>query len=98
MSVFTMEIKRPGNFGLNASAELTMPATWSEYKDAIEKARLDDSKPISSDEILNCKYDWLRPQSPKTPPICPIGRRIVQIDLPFSVLFYVNTPFEQGSN
>ena len=65
MSVFTVEIMRPGNFGLNTSATLEMPATWAEYQDAKEKARITDDRVIYSSELLHCEHDWLRPHIPE---------------------------------
>ena len=61
MSILTVEIMRPGSFGLHTSATLKMPATWAEFQDAKQKARITDDKVIYSSEILDCKYDWLRP-------------------------------------
>jgi hypothetical protein len=34
MSIFEVEIMRPGRFGANTSATLKMPATWAELQDA----------------------------------------------------------------
>lgn len=65
MSVFSVEIMRPGRFGLNTSATLEMPATWAEYQDAKEKARITDDHIMYSSELLDCKYDWLRPHTPE---------------------------------
>ena len=65
MSVFSVEIMRPGKFGLNTSATLEMPATQAEYHDAMQKARITDDKVIYSNEICECEYDWLWPHIPK---------------------------------
>ncbi|MDR0469694.1 MAG: hypothetical protein LBH09_06935 [Peptococcaceae bacterium] len=65
MSIFTVEIMRPGEFGINTSTTLEMPATWAEYQDAKEKARINDGSVIYSYELLDCKYDWLRPYIPE---------------------------------
>ena len=65
MSVFSVEISRPGKFGLNTSAVLEMPATWAEFQDAKEKARITDDRVIYSYELLHCEHDWLRPHIPE---------------------------------
>jgi len=65
MSIFTVEIMRPGNFGLNTSATLEMPATWAEYQDVKEKARITDDRVIYSYNLLRCEHDWLRPHIPE---------------------------------
>jgi len=65
MSIFSVEISRPGKFGLNTSAVLEMPATWAEFQDAKEKARITDDKVIYSYEVLHCEHDWLRPHIPE---------------------------------
>ncbi|MDR2087788.1 MAG: hypothetical protein LBP73_00345, partial [Clostridiales Family XIII bacterium] len=61
MSVFTAEIARPGIFGANTSATLELPATWAEFQDALQKARIADDTVIYSSESVYCKHDWLRP-------------------------------------
>ena len=61
MSVFTVEIMGPGGFGRETSATLEIPATWAEFQDAKQKARIADDKTGYLFELLNCKYDWLRP-------------------------------------
>ena len=65
MSIFTVEIMRPGEFGLNTSATLGMPANWTELQDAKQKARITDDKATYAYELLNCKHDWLRPHIPQ---------------------------------
>jgi len=65
MSIFTVKIMRPGDFGLRTSATLEMPATWAEYQDAKQKARITDDKVIYSSKLLYCKYDWLHPHIPE---------------------------------
>ena len=64
MSICSVEIMRPGNFGLNTSATLEMPATWAEFQDAKQKARITDDMVIYSYELLHCEHDWLRPHIP----------------------------------
>ena len=57
MSILSVEIMRPGKFGLNTSAVLEMPATRAEYHDAKQKARITDDKVIYSYELLRCEHD-----------------------------------------
>ena len=61
MSILSVEIMRPGKFGLNTSATLAMPATQAEFRDAMEKARITDDRVIYSSELLECGHNWLRP-------------------------------------
>jgi len=61
MSVFTIEVSRPGRFGLETSATLELPATWQEFLDAKQKARVTDDTVIYSSGLVDCKYDWLTP-------------------------------------
>ena len=56
---FTLEISRPGLFGANTAATLTLPATPYELADALDKARITDDRVIYSTEILDCKLDYL---------------------------------------
>jgi hypothetical protein len=65
MSIFSVEIMRPGKFGLNTSATLEMPVTWSEFQDAKQKARITDDRVIYSYQLRHCKYDWLRAHIPE---------------------------------
>lgn len=61
MSEFTVEISRPGEFGALTSATLELPATQAEYHDAMEQARITDSRVIYSVELCDVKRDCLRP-------------------------------------
>ncbi len=67
MNIITVEISRPGQFGLNTSATLEMPATWAEFQDAKEKARITDDRVIYSHELCYSEYDWLTPHINKNP-------------------------------
>lgn len=57
--IFELEISRPGSFGANTAATLTLPATPYELADALDKARITDDRVIYSIEILDCKLDYL---------------------------------------
>ncbi len=54
-----LEISRPGSFGAETSATLSLPATPYEILDALDKARVTDDCVIYSIEITNCKLDYL---------------------------------------
>lgn len=56
---FTLEISRPGLFGANTAATLTLPATPYELADALDKALITDDRVIYSTEILDCELDFL---------------------------------------
>ncbi len=57
--IFEIEISRPGSFGAETSATLSLPATPYELLDALDKARVTDERVIYSSEILNCELDYL---------------------------------------
>jgi len=65
--IFEIEISRPGSFGANTSATLTLPASPYELADALDKARVTDERVIYSAKIIDSKLDYL-PQflSPST--------------------------------
>jgi hypothetical protein len=65
VNIISVEISRPGQFGLNTSATLEMPATWAEFQDAKEKARITDDRVIFSHELCYSEYDWLTPHIDK---------------------------------
>jgi hypothetical protein len=64
MSVISVEISRPGRFGAATSATLAMPATWAEFQDVKEKARITHERSVYSYKVLRCGYDWLKPHIP----------------------------------
>ncbi|MDL2293794.1 hypothetical protein LJC60_04100 [Ruminococcaceae bacterium OttesenSCG-928-D13] len=55
MREFEIEISRPGTFGALTSATLELPATWAEYNDAMQKARITDDRVIYEVEICDIK-------------------------------------------
>lgn len=57
--IFEVEISRPGSFGAETSATLTLPATPYEILDALDKARITDERVIYSSEIISCELDYL---------------------------------------
>ncbi|NNJ28575.1 antirestriction protein ArdA [Lacrimispora defluvii] len=57
--IFEVEISRPGAFGAETSATLTLPAAPYEILDALDKARVTDERVIYSSEIINCELDYL---------------------------------------
>ncbi len=57
--LFELEISRPGSFGANTAASLTLPATPYEILDALDRARVTDDRVIYSSEILSCELDYL---------------------------------------
>jgi len=62
MSEFTVEVSRPGEFGALTSATLELPATWAEYKDAMDRARIiDDHRFMYSVEVCDIKRSCLQP-------------------------------------
>ncbi len=58
-SIMELEISRPGSFGAETSATLSLPATPYEILDALDKARVIDDRVIYSIEITDCKLDYL---------------------------------------
>ncbi|MGE4277910.1 MAG: hypothetical protein AB7E30_12155 [Lawsonibacter sp.] len=58
-AIMELEISRPGAFGANTSAMLTLPATPYEIINALDKVRVTDDRVIYSIEITNCKLDYL---------------------------------------
>jgi hypothetical protein len=75
---FKVEIMRPGQFGVSTSAELELPATWAEYHDALEKARITDDRTIYSATMLSCQREWLVPHIPEQ---LPGGRTLLELNL-----------------
>ncbi len=57
--VFEVEISRPGSLGAETAATLALPATPYEILDALDRARVTDSRVIYSSEILSCELDYL---------------------------------------
>ena len=57
--IFKIEISRPGAFGVNTAAEVSLPATPYELVDALDKARVTDERVIYSVEILRSELDYL---------------------------------------
>ncbi len=57
--IFELEISRPGSFGAETAATLSLPATPYEILDALDKARVTDERVIYSMEITGCKLDYL---------------------------------------
>lgn len=57
--MFEVEISRPGSFGAETSATLTLPAAPYEILDALDKARITDERVIYSAEIISCELDYL---------------------------------------
>jgi hypothetical protein len=41
-----------------------MPATWAEFQDVKEKARITHERAVYSYKVLRCEYDWLKPHIP----------------------------------
>jgi hypothetical protein len=64
MKVFEVEIVQTGESWPRASAVLKLPATESEYQDAMQKVRLTGDMPYNY-EICYCKHDWLRSRLPE---------------------------------
>lgn len=57
--MFEVEISRPGSFGAETSATLTLPAAPYEILDALDKARITDERVLYSAEIISCELDYL---------------------------------------
>ncbi|MDD3229972.1 MAG: hypothetical protein PHE09_12255 [Oscillospiraceae bacterium] len=57
--IFEIEISRPGSFGANTAADISLPAAPYELADALDKARVTDKRVIYSVEIYDCKLDYL---------------------------------------
>lgn len=57
--VFQVKISRPGLFGANTAATLTLPATTHEILDVLDKARVTDERIIYSVEILHSELEYL---------------------------------------
>ncbi|MDR2571780.1 MAG: hypothetical protein LBD23_16000, partial [Oscillospiraceae bacterium] len=64
MSEFTVEIVRPDKLGMGASASLELPATWAEFQDAMQQARITDDTAYTY-ELCYVERDWLRPHIPE---------------------------------
>jgi hypothetical protein len=75
---FTVEIMRPGDFGRETSATLELPASWAEYHDALDRARITDDRTIYSVTMLDCRRDWLAPHIPEQ---LPGGRPLLELNL-----------------
>jgi hypothetical protein len=75
---FTVEIMRPGDFGRETSATLELPASWAEYNDALEKARITDDRTIYSATMLGCRREWLAPHIPER---LDGGRQLLELNL-----------------
>ena len=79
MSVFKVEIMRPGNFGLNTSATLEMPATQAEFQDAMQKARITGNMEYTY-ELCYCKHDWMQSHLPKAADLHELNILAARID------------------
>jgi hypothetical protein len=66
MTEFTVEISQPGSSGALTSATLELPATWAEYTDAMEKARItDDYRMDYTVELCDCRRLYLQDKIPQ---------------------------------
>lgn len=68
-----LEISRPGSFGEETSATLSLPATPYEILDALDKAHVTDERVIYSIEITDCKLDYL-------PQFIPRGSNLYEVN------------------
>lgn len=64
MREFEVEISRPGEFGILTSSTLELPATWVEYQDAMEKARITDDRVIYEVELCGTRWSCLENRIP----------------------------------
>lgn len=64
MREFEVEISRPGEFGILTSSTLELPATWAEYQDAMEKARITDDRVIYEVELCGTRWSCLENRIP----------------------------------
>jgi hypothetical protein len=58
-SIFTVEIVNYDESNFCHTAILEMPASWSEYQDALQKARVTDESSENTADLTQCKYEWL---------------------------------------
>ena len=56
--MFEVEIRNNGPKGYETAVSLRMPATWSEFHDALQKARIKDGRSCGN-ELLYVGYDGL---------------------------------------
>ena len=75
---FNVEIYRTDD--LAASATLSLPATWAEYQDAMEKARVFDLQTPYKFEILHIEREYLRPHMGDDA-ITVSGRELLELNL-----------------
>jgi hypothetical protein len=61
MSEFKIKLSRPGRFGEKTAATLEMPTTWSEHREAEERARVTNFGIIYKAELLEIKREYLKP-------------------------------------
>jgi hypothetical protein len=59
---FDVEIYRPGPLGSRTSWDLELPATQSELRDTLEKARVLDERTEYEFELLYCNREYLAPR------------------------------------
>ena len=57
--IFEVEISNNGPKGYETAVSLRMPATWSEFHDALQKARIKDGRSCGN-ELLYVGYDGLQ--------------------------------------
>ena len=57
--MFEVEIRNNGPKGYETAVSLRMPATWSEFHDALQKARIKDGRSCGN-ELLYVGYDGLQ--------------------------------------
>lgn len=57
--LFEVEIRNNGPKGYETAVSLRMPATWSEFHDALQKARIKDGRSCGN-ELLYVGYDGLQ--------------------------------------
>ena len=58
-TIFEVEIRNNGPKGYETAVSLRMPATWSEFHDALQKARIKDGRSCGN-ELLYVGYDGLQ--------------------------------------
>ena len=55
--IFEVEISNRGPRGYETAALLKMPATWGEFNDALQKARI-EGRPLLSERIDQDRVPW----------------------------------------
>ena len=79
-AIMELEISRPGSFGEETSATLSLPATPYEILDALDKARVTDERVIYSIEITDCKLDYLPQFVPQSSNLYELNRLAQRLD------------------